>query len=202
MSRTHATDPERFRRAIERIDALNSEDPVQVRISEREVPGELLYSQRMSARLQSFAPEASEELRLAAHCQHVQRWKIPRDAYPRDRKGYKCWRTELGRMHADIAGEVLRGAGYGEDSVARVQMMLRKEKLKKDPEVQTLEDVICLVFLEHYFADFAAGHPREKLINILRKTWNKMSPPGHEAALALDLPPDLAELVQAALAGD
>lgn len=197
-----ADEPERFRRAIAAIDALNSEDPQQVTTGDREVAGELLYSERMSERLAAFEPGASEQLRLAARCQHVQRWKIPRDAYPRDRKGYKQWRTELGRMHADIAATVLRGAGYDEDSVARVQMMLRKEKLKRDAEVQTLEDVICLVFLEHYFADFAADHPRDKLVNILRKTWNKMSPRGHEAALQLDLPPDLAELVGSALADD
>ncbi len=79
--------------------------------------------------------------------------------------------------------------------------LLRKERLKSDPEVQALEDVVCVVFLAHYLADFAGRHSRTKVVEILRKTWSKMSPEGQAAALALDLEEETAALVQEALRG-
>ena len=133
--------------------------------------------------------------------QHIQRWRIPRDTYPKDRQGYRRWRTELGKFHAQTAGAILRDVGYDEAIVERVAALLRKERLKTDPECQLLEDVICLVFLEHYFEDFAGQHDEEKLIGIIRKTWNKMSERGHRAALELALPEHLKSLVGKALGG-
>jgi hypothetical protein len=118
-----------------------------------------------------------------------------------DRDGYRRWRTDLQQFHADQAGEILREVGYDEATIARVQFLLRKERLKLDPETQLLEDVACLVFLESYFAEFARKHDEEKLIPILRRTWAKMSPRGREAALALDLAPEGKDLVQKALGG-
>lgn len=190
---------ERLQQAFREFDALNAEDPVRETDCGQTVPRELLYAQRMSARLDEFAPQASEALRLAARCQHIQRWKIPRSEYPMDRAGYKRWRLDLARMHAQIAQQVLETAGYEPEFRDRVGMMLRKEKLKRDAEVQCLEDVICLVFLEHYFAAFAAKHQRDKIISIVRKTWNKMSERGHAAALQLPLGANELELVTAAL---
>ena len=117
-----------------------------------------------------------------------------------DRRGYLLWRATLARFHAEKAGEILRGVGYDEETIVRVQSLLRKEHLKKNPDTQTLEDVICLVFLENYFSDFAKQHEEEKLITILRKTWRKMSPRGHKAALQLDLSPADRALLEKALA--
>jgi hypothetical protein len=117
-----------------------------------------------------------------------------------DRTGYLRWRTTLYRFHADTAGQILRDVGYDAATIERVQTLLRKERLKRDPDVQCLEDVICLVFLESYLRDFALQQDRDKLINILRRTWKKMSLRGHAAALALDLAPEVRELVEAALA--
>ena len=181
----------RFHKAIERFDALNAEDPH---------GKELLYARRMSQWLDRLEPDASELLQLAARGQHLRRWHIPRDRYPKDRIGYLKWRTTLYAFHADAVSEVLRGVGYDEPTIARVASLVRKENLKSDPEAQLLEDVICLVFLENYFADFAKDHDEEKLIRILRKTWKKMSERGHAAAMTIQLGAREKELITKALA--
>jgi hypothetical protein len=159
----------------------------------------------MSAMLERYAPHASEAVRLAARCQHIRRWEIPRAAYPMTRQGYKEWRTRLMRFHADLAGAILREVGYDEAMVARVQSLVRKEGLKVNPETQLLEDVIALVFLESYLGDFVARHgdyDEAKFIDILRKTWQKMSAQGRAAALRLiTLPPELAAVVRKAVGG-
>lgn len=192
-------DKGRFEEAIRRFDAINGQDPRHEMFDGKSYPKELLYAQRMTARLLSFAPDAAEEVQLAARCQHIKRWHIPRDNYPKDRKGYKNWRRDLLQFHTGIASEILIGLGYEEESILRVKSLLLKENLRKDPGVQLLEDVICLVFLEYYFEDFTQGHGEEKLVGILRKTWKKMSPAGHSAALALNLPPKTKELITKAL---
>ena len=188
-------DAARFREAFDRFDAANAEDPNREEAGGAEQPRELVYARRMTETLERFAPDASEEVRLAARCQHIRRWTVPRDTYPGGRDGYRRWRTDLARFHADTAAAILRGAGYGGGAVARVGALLRKERLKSDPEVQLLEDVACLVFLQHYLPAFAPRHDAEKLAGILRKTWRKMSARGQEAALKLDLDPNLRQLV-------
>ena len=186
--------------AFAAIDAANAEDPNREQLSDgSSVPKELVYGQRMSARLQIFAPEAPEAVQLAARAQHIRRWQIPRSEYPMDRTGYHRWRTELYRFHARQAAEILEPLGYDAATIERVGFLLQKKSLRSDADTQLLEDVICLVFLEHYFLDFAAGHPEEKVIDIVRKTWNKMSDAGHTAALALDLDAEAGRLIQLAL---
>src|SRR5882672_3545904 len=181
---------EKFRTAIARFDAANAADP----------DGEaLVYAQRMSEWLEKFAPDASEALKLAARSQHIRRWEIPRNRYPMNRAGYHRWRNELAAFHAKVAGEILSAVGYDEATVGRVQSLLKKERLKEDPEAQLLEDVICLVFLEYYFPDFAKKHDEQKLIEILRKTWRKMSERGHEMALKLPLRVQERTLIEKAL---
>ena len=193
------SNPDRFKKAIARFDSVNSEDPNKEISEGAEYPKESLYAQRMTAWLEKLVPDASEELRLAARSQHIRRWAIPRSDYPMDREGYKEWRGDLAKFHGETAGEILKEVGYDQETIERVGALLRKEKLKLDPEVQALEDVICLVFLESYFAEFSRKHDREKLITIIRKTWRKMSPKGHEAALALRLSEDLRLIVEKAV---
>ena len=183
---------EKLQEAIARIDAYNAQDP-----AGKELP----YSRRMTAWLEKLEPDASEALKIAARAQHIGRWTSPREDYPIDRAGYKRWRTDLADFHARTTAEILQEVGYGDETIARVESLLKKKRLKTDPECQTLEDVICLVFLEHYFAEFAPKHPEEKVVFILQRTWLKMSERGHQAALGLELPPDLAALVKKALAG-
>ncbi|HEX7070646.1 MAG TPA: DUF4202 domain-containing protein [Rhodothermales bacterium] len=192
------TDP-RIVEAIARFDAENAKDPRQEVWNGESYPRELLYAMRMTERLDAFEPRASNALRLAARCQHIRRWEIPRSKYPMDRTGYRRWRSELAAFHAAIAEDILVQCGNDVDTVQRVSDLVRKRRLKKDPEAQTLEDVACLVFLEHYFEEFAREHDREKVIEILRKTWVKMSERGREAALALNLSPESRALVEEAI---
>jgi Domain of unknown function (DUF4202) len=193
------TETERFNRAIAGFDAANAQDPNRESANGREYPKELLYAERMSAMLERFAPAASEALRLAVRCQHIQRWKIPRSEYPKTPRGYKQWRTRLMEFHAETAGAILRECGYADDMTGRVQALLKKRGLKSNPETQILEDVIDLVFLESYLADFVASHgeyDEAKWIDILRKTAVKMSASGRAAALTLvTLPQHLSPLV-------
>ena len=187
----------RFEEAMARIDAVHAEDPETDASGQ---PKELVYARRMSAWLEKLSPDASEPLRLAARCQHIRRWALRRSDYPEGATGYRRWRVDEANSHALIAKDILGNAGYDEPGIRRVQALVRKEMLKRDPEVQLLEDVGCLVFLEHYFADFARKHDEPTLLRILRKTWAKMSSGGHEAALRLELPKPLRAIVEKALA--
>ncbi|MFO1388033.1 DUF4202 domain-containing protein [Cellvibrio sp.] len=181
------------------FDELNAQDP-NTEISNGEtVAKELLYSQRMTTQLHKFVNQPSEELQLAARSQHICRWKIPRSDYPMDRQGYKKWRLDLAVFHGETAGNVMIKNGYGDDKVQRVKDLLLKRSLKRDAEVQALEDVVCLVFLEFYLEDFASKHDEVKLIDIIQKTWNKMSDAGHAAALKLTFSNQMLSLVTKAL---
>lgn len=180
------------------IDTANSADPNR----EGDQPRELLYGRRMSAWLARLRPDADAALQIAARAQHVRRWEHPRDTYPMDRKGYLTWRRELYTFHANAAGEIMAEHGATAEEIERVSFLLHKKKLYDDPDTQALEDAACLVFLEFHSAEFAAKTDREKVINILQKTWKKMSEAGHAQALALDLAPEVAALVGEALGGE
>ena len=190
---------ERFEEAIRRIDDANRADPNQEVVDGQPVPKELIYGQRMSTWLTRLYPDASDALKIAARAQHIMRWSIPRNTYPMDRKGYLRWRTELKNFHASTTADILRDLGFDDATIDTVQTLLRKEGLRENPETQALEDTACMVFLEFHFADFAAQHDDEKVIDIVRKTWGKMSDVGHQAALGLDLPDKAKELVGRAL---
>jgi hypothetical protein len=189
----------RFDDAIRRFDEANAEDPILETVAGEELPKELLYGRRMSARLDRFAPDAPEAVKLAARAQHIRRWEVPRDTYPEGRAGYLKWRTDLYKRHGDLAANILQDVGYDDETVGRVRTLLRKRGLKTDPDVQLMEDVVCLVFLQHYFHDFAQKHDEEKLVSIVQKTWTKMTEKAHELALRLDYAPEDLALIQKAL---
>lgn len=191
----------RFDTAITLLDEANAQDPNLVEQAAGPRPGELVYAERMSETLALVYPQAGEELRLAARAQHLKRWTLPRADFPPDRKGYLAWRNAAKRMHADLAADLLSRAGCQSDQIDRVQALIRKEGIKRDAEAQALEDVACLVFLEHYFSAFAAKHDDEKLVGILRKTWAKMSETGHQAAMKLPMDAHARSLVEQALSG-
>jgi len=193
------TDTSRFERALQKFDAVNAEDPHTEIINGVAYPKELVYAQRMTACLQRIAPDASEALQLAVRCQHIRRWEISRQDYPVGLQGYNKWRNTLKKYHAEIAGNILREVGYDADTIARVEFLVQKRQLKIDAEVQLLEDIICLVFLEYYFIDFARQHPVEKVVDILQKTWPKMTPQGQQLALQLNLPDEARDLIGIAL---
>ena len=193
-------DQTRFDDALARFDQANAEDPNHELVGDVRQPKELVYAQRMTEWLDRLAPDANEPLRLAARCQHIRRWVIARSEFPPGREGYRRWRTTLAAYHAQTAGAILREVGYDDATIARVEALLRKERLKADPDTQRLEDVICLVFLEHYLPAFATQHDDAKLVDILRKTWRKMSERGRSAAVQLDLIPEVRTLVEKAIA--
>ena len=190
---------ERYECAISRFDAINAADPNLETVDAAREPKELVYARRMSEMLERLAPDAPEAVRLAARCQHVRRWEIPRARYPAMPEGYKAWRARLLDFHAEAGAAVLRECGYDEAMVASVASLLRKERLKRNPDAQLLEDVIGLVFLQFYLADFVAQHPQyddAKFTDILQKTFRKMSARGREAAGTLvAVPVDLAAIV-------
>ncbi|HEV2330641.1 MAG TPA: DUF4202 domain-containing protein [Verrucomicrobiae bacterium] len=177
--RTHAI---HFDAAIRRFDEENGRDPNK----ENGQPRELLYAQRLTDWVLRLSPEASEVLRLAARCQHLCRWEIPRANYPMTRPGYLKWRADLKKFHAQRAGEILREAGYDDDTVRRVQDLNLKKNFPADPECRVLEDALCLVFLEFQFAELAAKTADDKVINALKKSWEKMTEAGRAEALKLN----------------
>jgi hypothetical protein len=166
-----------------------------------ERPRLLLQAERLAAWVAKLEPHASEPLRLAAHCQHLERWKIAREEFPAGRTGYLQWRTRLGRFHAERAREVLTGLGYDDESIKAVERIVTKQNLRSNPDSQTMEDALCLVFLEFELDAFMQKYPDEaKAIDILQKTWKKMSARGHDAALELSFSEPAKALVGRALA--
>lgn len=178
-----------LQQVLDAIDTLNAADPVRDEGS----PNAQLYGERMSAEALRLFPEASDLLQIAARGQHVERWVLKRADFPEGRTGYLTWRRDLARHHADTVTRLMQDAGFGDDACEKVAGMLRKEELKRDPDVQALEDVICFVFLKWYFAPFAAKHPADKVQSIVGKTARKMSADARARVLAeFDLPPELA----------
>lgn len=185
----------RFEKVIAAIDAANDADPTHTQVNGVSRPAETLYGERMSAWLAQLAPDAGELLRIAVRAQHLERFKLPRADYPLGKAGYYRWRNEQKARHALRVAEIMRDAGYDEAEAKRVSAIVRKENLRGDAEVQLLEDCACLVFMEFYFADFAKPYPDDKIIDIVAKTWKKMSPVARSEALNLPLPDDLLPLV-------
>jgi hypothetical protein len=196
-----------YDKAVALIDAANREDPNQVTADGRDWPKELLYSERMSDMLERYNPDADDAMKLAIRAQHIERWKSPRNAYPMDRIGYLTWRKDLYKIQANTAAELLAQAGYDDGEIERVRTAVAKKNIKGNPDTQLLEDVTDLVFLEHYMLEFVSKHPdysEEKWIDIIRKTWHKMSDNAHEFTLsgAVKLPQSLTSLVMKAVANN
>lgn len=192
-------DAVRFRKSIRSIDLLNDDDRKRVTDEGQDVGYELYFSRLLFAKTLSLNSEASEALLLAARAQHVGRWKMPRRDFPIGRTGYLKWRSDLKRYHATVAANLLKDAGYDEATIAQVRTINLKENLKSNPDSQTMEDALCLVFLEAQFSDFRLKTNEEKIISILQKTWGKMSERGQKAALALELGKEETRLVGLAL---
>jgi hypothetical protein len=197
---------QRYQAAIAAFDKANAEDPNKETFNGKEYPKELLYAQRMTDMQERYVPEASEAVKLAVRAQHIQRWKSPRSNFPMDRQGYLQWRTGLYKFHAETAGNLMKQVGYDDEMIDRVRTIVSKKGLKVNPETQLMEDVVDLVFIEHYMIGFATSHPEydeEKWIQIIRKTWQKMSPSAHEFALAgkIVLPEALVPLILKAVKG-
>lgn len=193
---------ERFNQAIALFDAANAQDPN----TDEGQPKELRYARRMTEMIGRFAPEAGEVAQLAVRAQHIERWTVPRSSYPLGKPGYFAWRTGLYRLHAETAGALMQQAGYDEATIAQVKAAIGKQDIKTNPDTQLLEDVSSLVFLEHYMLGFAGQHAEyseEKWLDIVRKTWKKMSGDAQTFATSggIKLPEPLLPLILKAVAG-
>ncbi|HSI10158.1 MAG: DUF4202 domain-containing protein [Rariglobus sp.] len=190
-----------YEHARQLIDSAHAADPARAPDGR---PAELVYADRVEAWVMKLVPDTLADLRLAARCQHLERWLTPRSTFPEGKVGYLNWRRSLYVKQADRARELLLAAGLSTSSADDVHTWVSKTGLKTNPGTQALEDAAVLVFLENEIGAFAAQHaeyPREKFIDILKKTWRKLSPAAQQAALSLDLPPAIAALVRDALAG-
>jgi hypothetical protein len=195
-------DKSRLDHALAFIDKANADDPHRLLVRGTLRPKEQAHAELMTEWVLRLRPDASEELQLAARAHHIRRWILPRSQYPAGRQGYLEWKTELRRRHAADLREILFATGYPEPSITRACSILQKHGITRDPEVRTLEDALCLVFLETQFEETAARLDRSKMINALRMSISKMSEQGRQAAVALTLPEHLREmLLEAARVG-
>jgi hypothetical protein len=190
----------RYEAAVAKFLEQNGRDPNRVVFNGASRPKEQLAAEQLAAWVERLDPQGSEALHLAAYCQHLRRWEIPRSSYDAGRIGYLKWRKDLGRFHADQATAVLHEVGYDDATVEAVRQINMKLGLQTNPDSATMEDALCLSFLEHEFAEFAAKHPDEKVVDIVQKTWRKMTDRGHSVALTLPLSGRAQELVARALA--
>lgn len=193
---------EKLQRAFEAFDSYNARDPHNELSEGAPVPKELLYGRRMTKKLNQYSPSAPEYLQLAARCQHIGRWEIPRSSYPMDRKGYLQWRSAEKLHHVKIAEPILKEIGYDQEMIEKVKFLLLKKELTTNADTQLLEDVVCLVFIEHYLEEFASQHDDEKVIEILRKTIKKISPRCLEEASKLKISERIQGMLLQAVGGN
>jgi Domain of unknown function (DUF4202) len=196
-----------FVKALSLIDDAHSQDPNKTTAPtpSESIPYELHYARKMTSYLELHTPAASPTLRLAIRAQHLRRWEVPRSSYPEGKAGYFAWRTFLKKRQAQQARDICLDCGYSTEEADRVASLINKEDLKRgegkgDEEVQVLEDVACLVFLDDQFEEFERGHDEEKIVGILRKTWGKMGERGRELALKIEMSERARQLVGRALA--
>lgn len=196
------SEDERIARAYAGIDALNEGDSETLIVDGTPQKRSVAYGRRMTATLEGLERSPSAALRVAVRGQHVARFRLPRSSEPEGRVGYLRWRKRLAELHAELTGDAASAAGFDPETVERIRFLVQKKALQSDPETQTLEDCACLVFLRYEFAEFAGRTDEAKMIDILRKTWGKMSDRGHAAALALPLGDAEKALVVKALTPD
>lgn len=190
---------DRFEKARSAIYKGHDEDPTMITVDGEELPYETHYAHKMESYLARREPDASEVLKLAVCAQHFKRFEVPRSSYPMTKVGYHSWRSYLKKRQAELVGEVMNGL-YSDEDVQRCMSLIEKEGLKQgEGEVQVLEDVACLVFLDDQFDDFQKKHDEEKMVNILKKTWVKMSSKGQEMALQIPMTDECKSLVEKAL---
>jgi hypothetical protein len=189
----------KFEQAIRLFNNYNRNSPETVFSGGEPYPAEYFYALKLHEWVLKLAPNAGEALLLASHCQHIGRWEIQRSMYPDGRIGYLKWRSDLSRFHADTASSLLRSISYDEAIIQEVREIVLKKHLKTAPDVQIMENALCLVFLEFQFDDLISKQPEDKMIGILQKTWAKMSPQGKEQALKISYSPEGAKLIDRAL---
>ncbi len=195
---------EKLNTTLSAIDEINSQDPNSILLNGTNQAKELVYGQQMTDCLTQYWPEANEILQIAVRAQHIKRWQLKRSEFAEGKAGYYQWRIAQGKFHAELAASIMLKNGYTNEQAEQCASIIRKENLKTNSDSQTLEDVACLVFLMHYFNEFAAKYTAKdneaKIVRIVQLTWKKMSDEAHDIALGLTLPEHLAKIVAKALA--
>jgi hypothetical protein len=190
---------DKLHKAFALFDAYNKQDPTTHTWDGKTYPSEYFYAIELYNWVLKLEPEANEAVLLASRSQHIGRWTVPRESYPAGKAGYLNWRSDLAKFHAAKASELMLEAGYDNDFIENVQKIILKQKIKLNPDAQLIEDALCLVFLQFQFDAFIAKHDDDKLIRIIKKTWNKMSQAGHDAALKLRFSDKAKDLIGKAL---
>ncbi len=192
---------QRLSHTLAALDAVHALGPNMVERDGEMVAAELDYARRMSGWLARLVPAPTEAVAIAVRAQHLRRWQVARDAYPAGRAGYLAWRAERARLAAEEMAALMRDHGWSQEVIDDAVRHVRKQNLRRDAGTQILEDVACLVFLEGEFATFAPTVDEGKMVDILQKTWKKMSPLAQNLALGLAIEPTLRHLVERALKG-
>lgn len=192
----------KLEQALERFDEYNKQSPGTITWNEVDYPMEYFYAIKLYEWVLKLEPKPGEPLMLAARCQHIGRWEIPRKTYPDGRVGYLTWKNDLAKFHAVKATEILKSLDYDEDIIRRTTEIILKKRLATDPEVQVMENALCLVFLEFQYDDLIESQSEEKMIGILQKTWGKMTEAGRQVALTLTYSDKGITLLQKALKTD
>lgn len=181
--------------AFAAFDAYNNQDPNQETVGTEKLSKETLYGLRMSIWLNRYDVSAPDQVKLAARSQHIGRWEMARDSFPMNRTGYLKWRSQLAIHHSKTAGNILSNLGYEEELIDKVKFLLQKKQLRQNEETQLLEDVIFLVFVEHYLEPFAAKHTDEKVIDIIAKTLKKVTARAIETASSISVSERMERLI-------
>ena len=194
------TSPSRLEQAYSAFDAVNKTDPNIFNWEGKDWPRELFLAEKLTEWVLKLAPNAPAPLKLAARCQHIGRWQIPRQDYPEGRIGYLTWRKALAQHHADMASGILRDLQYDEQTIERVRVIVLKRGIKQDPDVQVMENALCLVFLQYQFESFRLDN-EEKIVSIIQKSLLKMDEAGRQQALTVEYSPAGLAVINEALAG-
>ena len=194
---------ENLNKTLSAIDEINRQDPNTIVVNGNTQAKELIYGQQMTNCLKQYWPEANELLQIAVRAQHIKRWQLKRTEFAEGKAGYYQWRIAQGKFHAELTASIMIEQGYSVEESEQCAAIIRKENLTTNTDSQTLEDVACLVFLMHYFNEFAAKYTEQdneaKIVRIVQLTWKKMSDQAHDIALSLTLPEHLAVIVTKAL---
>ena len=189
----------KLEKAFELFDSYNKQDPNTIIWDDTTYASEYFYALKLHQWVKELAPNASEALLLASRAQHIGRWTSPRTSYADGKAGYLQWRIDLAKFHAAKAAQLMKEAGYDDEVTGAVQHIMLKKDLRTDPEVQTIENALCLVFLQYQYEDFISKHDEKKITWILQKSWAKMSQPGRDAALTITFSDKGKELIEKAI---
>jgi hypothetical protein len=169
---------------LARIDAENAADPVSLTLRGRTGPRAVVHAEEMTRWLGVLDPGASDAQQLAARAHHFRRWIYPRSEYPQGRAGYLKWRAAANKAQAAAVVDLLADNGVAPDIIERTDLILRKVGRESDPQVQTHEDCLCLVFFDLQAGEVAAALG-SKADDVVQKTLAKMSPAARELVATL-----------------